>query len=53
MYSNNGNTIVIIVKRVILVILGTVIPSRYHHRFIARFPIGLDFPLITLPYQEC
>ena len=21
----------------------------YHHRFIVRFPKGLDFPLITLP----
>ena len=27
--------------------------SHHHHRFIVRFPIGLDFPLITLPFQEC
>ena len=24
---------------------------RHHHRLIFRFPIGLDFPLITLPFQ--
>ena len=26
---------------------------HYYHRFIVRFPIGLDFPLITLPFQGC
>ena len=25
----------------------------HHHRFIVPFPIGLDFPLITLPFQGC
>ena len=24
-----------------------------YNRFIVHFPIGLDFPLITLPFQEC
>ena len=24
---------------------------HHHHRFIVRFPIGLDFPLITIPFQ--
>ena len=24
-----------------------------YHRFIVRFPIGLDFPLITLPFRGC
>ena len=24
-----------------------------YNRFIVRFPIGLDSPLITLPFQEC
>ena len=26
---------------------------HHHHRFIVCFPIGLDFPLIILPFQEC
>ena len=24
-----------------------------HHRFKVRFPIGLDSPFITLPFQGC
>ena len=34
---------------------GTPSTSRlyHHHRFIVRIPIGLDFPLITLTFQEC
>ena len=24
-----------------------------YYRFIVRFPIGLDFPFITLPFQGC
>ena len=24
-----------------------------HHQFIVCFPLGLDFPLITLPFQGC
>ena len=30
-----------------------VLRAFHHHRFIVRFPIGLDFPLITLPFQGC
>ena len=26
---------------------------HHHHRFIVRFPIGLDIPRITLPFKEC
>ena len=26
---------------------------QHHHRFTARLPIGLDFSLITLPFQGC
>ena len=25
----------------------------HHHWFIVRFPIGLDFPITTLPFQGC
>ena len=26
---------------------------KVHHRFIVRFPIGLDFPLIALSFHGC
>ena len=32
---------------------GAYLLYHQHHRFIVRFPIGLDFSLITLPFQEC
>ena len=27
--------------------------KNIYYRFIVRFPIGLDFPFITLPFQGC
>ena len=42
--------------RVIIELTGLVLDvhiMRNHHRFIVRFPIGLDIPLITLPFHEC
>ena len=27
--------------------------ANCHHQFIVCFPLGLDFPLITLPFQGC
>ena len=47
-----GHTL-ILGHELILALGGKVLYLYIYYRFIVRFPIGLDFPLITLPFQGC